>query len=180
MWTMISLICQARVLAALPALPHGKGASILILGGLLMLTVALVWSMLQPTVLPASHDAPGDRRQHRPVAQTAPQPSGAMPHVDWNAPQATHRLEPLLEAARQRGIGRMTVLATWPGRSLVRLDECPSCRRHANPGKECREAARMLREAAQQLGDQVTTEERRCRSRGHGACVFEVAWGGNA
>lgn len=177
-------------LLAAPFLPTGRGALILILGGLMMLPIALFMSRMGAPHAPQGRPARQPRRAGDPNAPlafvpVAPIPAPATAPQAW--PAATPRWQEAwatpatparpwagtgLERALRQAVGGTHLLASAPGHYVVRLDACTSCARHAYGCAGERMA--IERAVAPYLRDAVVAE-RACHQQDRRlACTFDI------
>jgi hypothetical protein len=172
------------VLEALPFLPAGRGALILILGGLLVLPIALLFSRGGPRPRPEMAFVPM-ARPHPPArpAQQAPPTYPAQPtHLAQPAQPVQPAPQPAvpqgrgwagtgLERALRQAVGWTELVAAEPGRYLVRLGHCGSCARGA---PACVEERGALERAVQPYLRHAQVAEQACAQAGGRACTFEI------
>lgn len=176
----------AQGLAALPALPLGKGPLILILGGLFALGMSLVWTFLFPREAPMAASAyaytprPLQRRQGagggsggaasvwEPVAER--QQVEERPDDGW--------LRELGEATQRMGYGTLQVISSRPHVYRVRLTDCRSCHYRAARTVGCEVERQALECAAEACVGVAEVTEAFCHARREGPCVFEIRTGG--
>lgn len=168
------------MVAVLPFLPQGKGATILILGGILVVAFAFVLSLFSGRAEPSAGrrstyaGVSAVARGHAPrleQARTAPLPVHQAPDSDdaylgW--------ARPVVRAASSAGIGPMTVLNADPERVVVRLDGCGSCQRGIHRGNGCVGELSVMVTAVVDTRTSARVEEVMCHQWGHGVCVFEI------
>ncbi len=155
------------LLASQPMLPAGKGGLILIAGGVVMVTVALLWLSATPrsallvshaSVYQAHQGAPqgrGRRAQH-----PSPEESHALAHAgDGPRPWAAF----IRDAAHGSGYGSAKVEAVSPVRCLIRIE-------HKDARVLCRDEERCLRRAAHRIARGAKVTEVSCGA----TCLFEV------
>jgi hypothetical protein len=183
----------ALVLGVLPFLPPGRGALILMLGGLVVLPVSLLMSRIgarpvkaQPRHAPlefvAVPAAPAAQAaQWQPVelqahpAQAAPvaQATQALPpHVAHHAVQARPWGGTGLERAIRQAVGGTHLLLAEPGRYVVRLGRCDSCARHLHACEA--ERAALQQAVAAYLRDPHVAEVACGRLDRRTTCTFDI------
>ncbi|MES2154724.1 MAG: hypothetical protein V4510_06265 [bacterium] len=174
---------RGGVIAAIPFLPAGKGALILILGGLAMLTVCVLFARFHAGPQ-AAHDqsgqarmaSPPPRRNARPqgatvrrVAPTAPlPPSPATPGV---VPRWVAGLE---RAAAVMHLGAGRIVSADDDRCLFLLSGCGSCRMGRKGGHGCDRERKAIGRALRSQAPRVHVSEASCNASGAGACSFEI------
>jgi hypothetical protein len=165
---------QAIVLALLPFLPAGRGALILIFGGLLVLPLSLLMSGAPRRPAPAQPILFTPTAAPAPPIPPATSPSVALP-VPVAFPASPRPWAGTgLERAIRRAVGATQLLAAAPGHYVVRLGRCDSCNRRL-AGCE-RERAALARAVAPYL-QQAQVAERACAQRGRREpCTFDI-WG---
>jgi hypothetical protein len=180
-------------LAELPFLPPGRGALILILGGLMVLPVSLLLS--RPGARPAQAGEgrsflsvpPASRSPASPYASFADlstsataDPSSATEEwpipwqpVDSPGPGGRPWAGTGLERAIRKAVGWTQLLSVEPGHYVVRLGRCDSCLRHT-PGCERERAA--LEGAVRPYLLEARVAERSCAQRDRRAqpCTFDI------
>lgn len=163
------------VLGALPFLPRGKGAAILILGGMALLAFSLCWSMLvlrsaRSTLRIQARTRNHPRQTPRPTAAKTPSLVMGI-RVPW--------LGTLLATAVRSGLGEPEIIGVEPNRQVLRLDNCRGCRgRQKSSGCE-RERADLER-VIRSLSPNAEVTETACNLGRKGACNFELRTGANA
>jgi hypothetical protein len=148
------LTAEAFVLQVLPFLPPGRGALILILGGLLVLPVSLLMSRV-------------GSRSGQAVAPLAFIPVAAPPAArPWAGTG--------IERAIRQAVGGTQLLSAAPGHYVVQLNRCDSCIRRV-PGcgheRDAIERAVAPYLAAARVSERLCAQERR-----RAACTFDI-WG---
>ncbi|MCA1813849.1 MAG: lysylphosphatidylglycerol synthase domain-containing protein [Halobacteriales archaeon] len=154
---------STRMRNELDYLPPGSAPLVMIFGGLFVLALALMLSLLRPYLSPSSvpqgavatgavaapAPAPGAGTIPMPFAS----PAAPMPPLPANlhAPPAmtsrtledgqalgralpTPDLDSVLDAAERLGLGQAHVVSVEPQRQLVRLAQCQTCRLRPAPG----------------------------------------------
>ena len=147
-------LAHAGLLAGIPFLPAGKGALILILGGLAVLPFSLLWS-----------------RARAPPAPVLVGPRDAQ----W----ATG----LQDVMTKAGVGPCRVLAVDAQRCIVSLASCGTCHRARLIQRRphgCEAERRALQKGARPLVPAAVVREIACDPLGQGACTFEVRRGSAA
>ena len=160
------------VMGALPFLPRGKGAAILIMGGMALLAFSLCWSML---VLRTARSTLRSQARARGSPRQAPSPpAGHTPgpvmgiRVPW--------LGTVLATAVRSGIGEPQITRLETNRQVLRLDNCRACRgRRGAPGCERERAA--LERVLCAMSPHAEVTEIACNTDRKGACTFEL-WTG--
>ncbi|MHB8632904.1 MAG: hypothetical protein ACYDBQ_02890 [Thermoplasmatota archaeon] len=154
----------AGLFARVPFLPVGKGALILILGGLLMLAFSFVMGTGSRTV-PPSRATPG-----RPAPRAAllvPPPS--------RPPAATNWVGSALERALRVEVGPTTASAPGSGSLVVVVEDCLSCTsRIRRRGGGCPGEASAIERAVRLTYRKATALEIACRASGAPRCSFEL------
>jgi hypothetical protein len=176
-------------LAVLPFLPAGRGALILILGGLLVLPVSLLMSRvgLRPlsaslqsvqvagtagggsglgasTVVPAAFiDVTGQVPYHGAGAHAPARPMPPRVATGWSGSAMEHSL--------RQAVGGTQLVWAAPGHYVVRLGRCNSCARRL-AGCEGERAA--IERTMGQFLRSVRVLERTCGQRQRGGCTFEI------
>lgn len=161
---------------AVPFLPAGKGALILVLGGFVMLGLALLAALFAPR--PTSLPVPLRRnliRQTAPVSfmsATPPaQPQGLV-RAGANAPNGwAWAFE---RAAEQLPMGQGHVVDADGARCVYVLDRCASCVRHTRGRHGCERERNALQRAIQRLEPRALVSETACDVNGRATCTFEI------
>lgn len=89
-------------------------------------------------------------------------------------------MDDVLEAASEVGLGEPEIVSDEPGRTVVRLTACRSCREDGGPGSVARidgcpfEAGFLEAAAAQVVQEDVAVFESACSSDGGDTCEFEI------
>ncbi|MCA1811723.1 MAG: hypothetical protein LC623_06895 [Halobacteriales archaeon] len=185
----------ALVLGVLPFLPPGRGALILMLGGLVVLPVSLLMSRMgarpvkaQPrhaplefVAVPAAPppvqaaqwqpvEAPAQPAHAAPVAQAA---QALHPRVAHHAAQAARPWGGTgLERALRQAVGGTHLLLAEPGRYVVRLGRCDSCARHLHACEA--ERAALQQAVAAYLRDPHVAEVACGRLDRRTTCTFDI------
>lgn len=149
------------VLQALPFLPAGRGALILILGGLVVLPLSLLLSGPGKTAVVPANGRP--RPAHAsPARASAPagRPQGARGWVGTG-----------LERALRQAVGWTELLEAAPGHYVVRLGRCGSCAARA-PACETERSALEGAVGPYLRGARVA--ESACVQWGGRGCTFDI------
>lgn len=178
------------VLSVLPFLPPGRGALILILGGLIVLPFSLLMSRVGAARATSAHGGGSQSILTPYYAASGPQQSMAMrerqdahavsDRQGWQPvafhespqPQARPWQGTAMERALRIAVGATQLVAATPGHYVVRLGRCDSCaRRLAGCGRE-RGAIEL---AMTPYLRQVRVTETLCSQRQRRAsCTFEI------
>lgn len=150
--------------AALPFLPAGQGPLILIYGGLVVLGVAVPWSVLSSRSRIAHHLVP-DRHAHTAREARVVESVGVAPGALWAAN--------LPELAAGAGLGPSWLMSAHEDRAQLLLTHCPTCSLRRRRG--CEPERRRLERLMRQRHRRVRVREVACN--GRGACTFEVRRG---
>lgn len=160
-------------------LPAGKGASILILGGIAMVVISLSIALyVSPR---ATHKGPGrstesDRAGSGTNGTGEPRPrfsaahAGPMPEPAW--------LERLRETIAQKNLGEVVLLSERSGRRAVAIPACsgPEARQGA---PTCDHAHKLIQAELRAVEPQGRVLAVSCKAQGGQACVFEIRTGGS-
>lgn len=168
-------------LAALPFLPRGKGALILILGGIMILALSLFWSLFRPRRGQATQQGKTQpREQAARLDSSAPGPWADAPARFGAALQfGASWVGALMVTAARAGLGRPELLTSDPLRHVLLLADCRSCRRPRR-GSGCeyeRDALERVMRAFEPNGRVI---ELVCNQHRGGACTFELRPGATA
>lgn len=170
--------------AALPFLPRGKGALILILGGLAMLAVSLLsarFSSGRVRLIPAATSTQG-YRVGQPPAHTMATQTAARRHTRAVASAATVHL-PAWVAGIEGQVERMQlgqghVVRADADHCVVELAGCGSCRtRRRGAPRGCAEERRSIEQAVAVRAPWARVTEVACDAAGDGSCTFEIVRG---
>lgn len=173
------------ILANPAFLPTGKGALILILGGLVMLAVTAILArvMAGPPAPPApsrtDRTAVVRRKPSRPRSRP-PSTGRAGAGASTRKPGASTRkrgaqwadgLERAVQA-KHRGAGRVT--SADRTRCFFVLDDCRSCRHHRKRRDGCERERASIQKAVQGLAPRARVVEKSCNPARKGVCIFEI------
>lgn len=158
-------------IAALPFLPRGKGATILILGGILVLGLAFLLTLFSPG---RANGSRASRSAHNgaatalavPIVVRGPSAALNDKRLGWSGP--------LIRGVAHAGVQGMTILAVEPERVVVRLDRCRTCERQSSRRLQCEPERRLFVRMGRATGQHVEVAELLCRQQGQGTCVFEI------
>lgn len=169
------------IFGARPFLPHGKGALILILGGMVVLCFSLLWSFLTPARRGPFPARPSSGRvvsgAHPGRALATPPP--ASPVAVAVAYQGTPWIRAVLATAGRAGLGRAELRLSGPGRHVIVLSNCRSCRGRRR-GFGCEHERGMLEHVMRAFAPHGRVVETACNSASTGACTFELRPGATA
>jgi hypothetical protein len=182
-----SLLHAARLLEVLPFLPPGRGALILILGGLIVLPFSLLMSRVgagraashaprvpQPILAPYYQEGSSMR------ALAVPKPNGsreaANPVAFAEVPHMQTQARPwqgtAMERALRIAVGATHLLAASPGHYVVSLGRCESCARRLSG---CGLERGAIERAMEPYLRRVQVTERACGQRSRRtACTFDI------
>ncbi len=163
----------SAVFAALPFLPRGKGALILMLGGMLVLTFSLLWSF----VTPRRQGAQGLQTGTRVIPNVLPgeflRPPGAPARDRVRFDAGTYWIRSVLSTAARAGLGRPELVQSGPGRHVIRLSNCRSCHERRR-GAGCEEERGTLEQVMQTFAPRGRVVELSCSVGTPIACTFEL------
>lgn len=164
----------SAVFAALPFLPRGKGALILMLGGMLVLTFSLLWSFITPRRQVMQPVRNGTRTvQPVPRGEAFPQTPGAPPRSRVLFDTGTYWIRSVLSTAARAGLGRPELVQSGPDRHVIRLSNCKSCHeRRRGPG--CELERRTLEQVMQTFAPRGRVVELSCNAGTPISCTFEL------
>ena len=171
---MLAHAVAIRAVAALPALPLGKGAVILILGGLVALVLSLAWSLLSPRAAAAPHVARAFSGHAAALAANGSMAAAHIVRVGAPAVELPTWLERVSDATLHMGFGNLRIVGADGASFLVTLTACRSCHRQGNGSAGCALEARSLERAVRVFAPHAVASEVRCHDRGQGLCVFEL------
>ncbi len=167
-------------LAAVPFLPNGKGALILILGGLAMLAFSLFIARLSSgPVPPSTFGLVAQRRSNvAPVVfraitgpKTDEQNVGTATEISPPGAEWVAGLEASVERLR---LGRGRILRTDSDRCLFFLADCKTCRNRRAGEHGCDRERKLIEGAVRRVASRARVTEMSCDSSGQGACTFEI------
>lgn len=165
---MYTLLLTGALAASRPMLPAGKGGLILIAGGVVMVTIALLWLTVTPrSALLVNHASvyhagtttrggSGNSQQTRPKSRDGP---AIVPAGEGPRPWAAF----IRDAARGSGYGSAQVESVTAVRCLIRIE-------HKDARVMCRDEERCLRRAAHRIARGAKVTEVACGA----TCLFEV------
>lgn len=167
------LLVSFDVLGAVPFLPRGKGALILILGGLAALVLSLLWSV----VAPRSHHRVAPRATgSRPKVRIAPRGLATRAAAARNAEQV--HMDPgafwvrtVMSTAAHAGLGRPALVESEPGRHTILLTDCCTCRNRRR-GHGCERERGILERAMKSFAPRGRAVELACNTGRRGSCTF--------
>lgn len=183
-------------MASLPALPLGKGALILIVGGIFAASISLVWTLMMPreTSMRASAQISWPHTQ-RHAGTARPVPMRHRQRVSGRAaaqprPRAPPRARGRRGRARfpagiawlgqvsmvteQRGLGEVEPVAVWDDdHCQVRLTECRSCKGGGTTGG-CEAERQIIEGEVERYVAHPHVVEVDCQAQDGGSCVFDV------
>lgn len=195
---------SARMRSELDYLPPGSAPLVMIFGGLFVLALALMLSLLRPHISPSSMPRGAVATGAAAPAGTVPMPFASPaaplpplpPNLQVPAAGASRTLEDgqalgralptpdldsLLDAAERLGLGQAHVVSVEPRRQVVRLASCQTCRLRPAPGAgppECAFELGFLQGAVASTDPDATVQEVFCALASDGACEFEIRTGG--
>lgn len=171
----------AGVFGAIPFLPRGKGALILIFGGMAVLTFSLLWSSvlhrrsaaIEPDVQDTTSTRPTRGSLSIRLAETPPPPLGVPPdtRVAW--------LRTVMATAARAGLGQAELVQSESLRHVVLLTNCRACRGRRR-GSGCEHERRLLEQIMRTFAPQGRVVELTCNAGRRGACTFELRSGAPA
>lgn len=156
-------------------LPAGRGASILILGGIavaaISLTIALYVSPAKPkgSGTATGRSGPAADGTGDPWARFSSAHADPTPDPAW--------LEGVRKVAAQSDLGEVVLLSERSGRQAVALPAC-SGPAAAHDGPTCDHAGELIRAGVRAVEPGGTVVAVSCAAQGAQACVFEIRTGG--
>lgn len=158
-------------------LPAGRGASILVLGGiavvLISLTIALAINPLKLTGSRSSSETDG-------AGSDADGPGGSFARFSSAHPDpgpAPAWLDSLREVADKGELGKVVLLSERSGRQAICISPCSGSEaRRGAP--TCDQAHELIWTAVRAVEPQARVVPVSCKAEGDHACVFEVRTGG--
>lgn len=159
-------------------LPAGKGASILILGGIAMVVISLSIALYispratlkgSPPSTGTGRSGPGADGTGEAWARFSAAHADPMPDPAW--------LEGLRKIVAQSNLGEVVLLSERSGRRAVAIPSCsgPDARQGA---PTCHHAGQLIRTGLQAVEPQGRVVPVSCKAQGGQACVFEIRTGG--
>lgn len=164
----------SAVFAATPFLPRGKGALILMLGGMLVLTFSLLWSFIvprRPGVQPLRSGTRIIPSAARGQTFLKPQASPSKASVFLDA--GAYWIRSILSTAARAGLGRPELLHSEPLRHVIRLYNCRSCVERRR-GVGCEHERRTLEQVMQAFAPRGRVVELSCNAGNPVSCTFEL------
>lgn len=171
-------------------LPMGKGALILVFGGLFALASSLFLAMFSPRPQPAGAPHRAGAQEVRftsastAAVQDRPRTQGrgrgrGRPRPRPMASSGRPWHDTLSEETRRCGYGQAEIVASGGGIWRIRLTACRSCRtRTVRSSREgCRSERRTIERVVRDVMPKAEVFETTCRSRLQDACIFEVRAG---
>lgn len=194
--------------AAMPFLPRGKGALILIQGGLVVLGFSLLWSLLTPRGAPVVQGGGATPRRavivqpptrpvqflERPTQPILKQfqkqtwtevPARAPAFVPVPNPTPVQQTSAnwvgsVLEKAMRPRVGRTRLLSANPQWFILTVNACRSCRERSKGPSGCAVERAHIEECIRPTAPKAVVTEVSCNLLGHGACTFKVERGRTA
>lgn len=172
---MYSLILHVpfHVLGAAPFLPQGKGALILILGGMATLALALLWSFFGPrphrgAMLRPTRSRPMIGVAHGGLVTRTVAARGANPTImDSGAPW----VRTVMSTAVHAELGKPALVHSESGRHTIQLSNCRTCRTRRR-GNGCEHERGILERAVKTFAPRGRVVELTCNSDPRGTCTF--------
>ncbi len=160
-------------------LPAGKGASILILGGIAMVVISLSIALYRPA---AKHRPPGSSWE---AARSGTGPNGA--GGSWARFSSAHAapvpdpawLTGLRKALAKSEVGELVLLSEPSGRRAVALPACSGSEARQG-GPTCDRAHELILSGLRAVEPEGRVVAVSCKAEGGQACVFEIRIGGTA
>lgn len=158
--------------AALPFLPRGKGALILILGGMAVLVVSLLWSSLVPRS--AGVRGRASSRAHAFFAPASAPPSRAPAMTPSQS--VPPWIAGVIELANREGLGRAALIMDGEARPVLRLSNCRTCQRRGT-ALGCEHERVTLERLVRTFMASGRVLEVSCNADRRGTCTFELHTG---
>lgn len=170
------------VLADVPFLPAGKGALILMLGGLAMLTFCLLFARFSSAHAPPvmGNSAQANRNARRPKAAAAapvvfrPTSAPVAPSAAVGNTSGAEWVAGLERAIELMHLGRGRILSADADRCAFFLSACGSCRRGSKGVRGCERERKAIERALRAQAPRVHVSEVACNPSGQGACSFDI------
>lgn len=169
----LALFAVFDAVAALPFLPRGKGALILILGGMAALALALLWSFLGPR---PHRDRTSRPTRSRPMVGVAHGGLVARAVATRDANQAI--MDPgapwvrtVISTAVHAELGKPKLIQSEPGRHTIHLSNCRTCRTRRR-GHGCEQERGILERAVKTFAPRGRVVEVKCSTDPRGSCTF--------
>lgn len=173
---------SAAVLGALPFLPMGKGALILIAGGGVVMAFSLVWSLFSRRADPASIAAHAPRRRPRIMPRRTVAPANHAPWLVSHSqalPPVERWMTSVMSNVARQGLGRPRLVSAEPGHQVLFMVGCRSCSDRRPDATGCDRERAVLEEELRAFAPTGRVVETRCdETRTQGGCTFDLWTGG--
>lgn len=161
---------------ALPFLPRGKGATILLLGGLAVLCSSLLWSLARPRGRPSAGSSGRWGNAGLAAIRSLPSPT-RLGSPSGDAKQQPRWLRAVMSDASRQGMAGIRLVQAGRNHAVLRPLACASCRLGSRPMHGCERERSILDRllAAHARGGRVV--EVACSATGRTPCSFELRAG---
>lgn len=161
------------LLGAFSFLPRGKGALILILGGMVVLTFSLLLSSFVRRRSADDMEGRSGSRKARPARNSFATRPVAPAAGGISSPAPEPWMRAVMATASRAGLGRPELLESEPLRHVVFLADCRACRGRRR-GSGCEHERSILERVMRTFAPQGRVVELTCNADRRGGCTFEL------